>query len=114
MRRIIYPIRTASLLEKIDQTRLGVLRAQVDNLPSNAPAYWQHYGKYLDVGKRLRINVERAQDLNLHRSPPLDILDIGCGGGFFLFIAESLGHRALGIDIAGIPVFDGLIDLLKV
>ena len=35
------------------------------------------------------------QDLNLQRMPPCDILDIGCGGGFFLFIAQALGHHGL-------------------
>ena len=90
-RRIIFPVRIAPLLAKIDQGRLQTLRAEHGSLPSSAPALWRHYSKYLDVEKRLRINIRRAQDLNLHRLPPQEILDIGCGGGFFLFVAQALG-----------------------
>ena len=42
------------------------------------------------------------------------MLDIGCGGGFFLFVAQALGHEALGLDVAGIPAFDELVELLGV
>ena len=88
--------------------------AECGSLPPTAPPLWRHYAKYLDLEKRLPINIQRAQDLNLQRLPPQEILDIGCGGGFFLFVAQALGHRGLGLDVAGIPVFDGLVDLLGV
>jgi SAM-dependent methyltransferase len=104
----------APLLAKIDHNRLRALRAEHEGLPENTPSLWRHYAKYLDLKKHLRLNIKRAQDLNLHRLPPQEILDIGCGGGFFLFVAQNLGHRGLGVDVAGIPVFDGLIDLLGV
>ena len=104
----------ASLLARIDQDQLRALQAEYESLPSNAPTLWRHYSKYLDLEKRLRLNIKRAQDLNLQRLPPHEILDIGCGGGFFLFVAQSLGHRGLGLDVSGIPVFDRLIDLLGV
>ena len=32
------------------------------------------------------MNRERVQDLKLHRTSPQRVLDLGCGGGFFLFI----------------------------
>jgi SAM-dependent methyltransferase len=104
----------APLLARIDRDRLRALRAEYDSLPAEAPALWRHYSKYLDLEKRFRINVRRAQDLSLQRLPPQDILDVGCGGGFFLFVAQSLGHRGLGLDLGGIPIFDQLIDLLGV
>lgn len=114
VRRIIYPIRLESLLARIDPTRLRELTAKYDALSPKAPSLWRHYAKYVDVEKHLRRNIQRAQDFNLHRLPPREILDIGCGGGFFLFVAQSLGHRGLGIDVGGIPVFDELVDLLEV
>jgi SAM-dependent methyltransferase len=104
----------APLLGKIDHDRLASLQAQYGSPSFDTPATWRHYSKYLDVKKHLRLNIQRAQDLNLHRLPPQEILDIGCGGGFFLYVAESLGHHGLGLDTGDIPLFDGLIDLLGV
>jgi SAM-dependent methyltransferase len=114
IRRILHPVPMAPLLAKIDQVQLRALRAECGSLPATAPALWRHYSKYLDLEKRLRINIQRAHDLDLPRLPPQEILDIGCGGGFFLFVARALGHRGLGLDVAGIPVFDGLIKLLEI
>ncbi len=102
------------LLAKIDQERLGELQAKYSALSLETPSLWRHYSKYVDVKKHLQRNIQRAQDFNLHRLPPQEILDIGCGGGFFLFVAQSLGHRGLGFDVSGIPVFDDLVDLLGV
>jgi len=114
VQRILHPVPMAPLLARIDQDQLHALQAEYESLPSNAPTLWRHYSKYLDLEKRLRINIRRAQDLDLQRLPPREILDIGCGGGFFLFVAKSLGHRGLGLDVSGIPVLDRLVDLLGV
>lgn len=114
MRRVLHPIRTESLFIKIDQERLRELQAKYGSLSPTAPSLWRHYSKYVDVKKHLQRNIERAQDFNLHRLPRQEILDIGCGGGFFLFVAQALGHRSLGFDVSGIPVFDDLVDLLGV
>ena len=112
--RILHPIPIAPLLARIDQDQLRALQTEYESLPANTPALWRHYSKYLDLEKRLRLNIRRAQDLDLQRLPPQEILDIGCGGGFFLFVVKSLGHRGLGLDVSGIPVFDRLVDLLGV
>lgn len=111
-RRMFHPVRLGPLLAKINQDRLRDLQERYGSLSSDSPSLWRHYAKYLDAEKHLRHNIRRAQDLNLHRLPPQEILDLGCGGGFFLFVAESLGHHALGLDVGGIPIFDGLVDLL--
>jgi SAM-dependent methyltransferase len=113
-RRLLHPVRIGPLLAKIDQERFRALRARCGSLPENAPPLWRHYAKYLELETWLRINIQRAQDLHLHRLPRQEILDIACGGGYFLFVARSLGHCGLGLDLVGIPVFDGLIDLLGV
>lgn len=115
LRRVLHPIGTEPLLGKIDQARLRELQAKYSALSPSTPSLWRHYSKYADVEKHLQRNIQRAQDFNLHRTTyPHEILDIGCGAGFFLFVAEALGHRGLGLDVSGIPVFDELIDLLGV
>ncbi|MGH8092616.1 MAG: methyltransferase domain-containing protein [Chthoniobacterales bacterium] len=112
--RIIYPVPLKPLLARIDQKRLRELQEQHGSPPPDAPDSWRHYAKYLEIKKYLPLNIQRLQYLHLHRSRPKDILDIGCGAGFFLFIAQSRGHRGLGLDTGGIPVFDDLIDLFGV
>jgi SAM-dependent methyltransferase len=102
------------LLARVDQDRLRKLKEELGNPPPDAPASWRHYAKYLDLEKYLELNIRRVQDLNLHLQPPKEILDIGCGGGFFLYVAQAQGHRGLGFDTGGVPVFDELVDLLGV
>ena len=114
LRRTLHPVPIDPLLAKIDPGRLQALQAELASPPPDAPALWRHYAKYLEVEKRLEINIERAQDLDLDRTPPQQILDLGCGGGFFIFVARHLGHDGLGLDVPGLPVFDGLIELLQV
>ncbi len=60
------------------------------------------------------INVERAQDLWLDRSPPLRILDLGCGAGYFLYVCRFFGHEGLGLDTDEEPLFRGTTELLNV
>ena len=114
VRRKIYPIPLPPLLAKIDQGKLAGLRDKHTRSSQDYVNYLQHYVKYLDVETHLKLNIARVQDLQIHRSPPQDVLDIGCGGGFFLFILKELGHRGLGLDTDEIPLFADLIDLLQV
>jgi len=114
IQRFVHPISMRSLLHRIDQQRLRILEERHGSPPPDAPESWRHYAKYLNLKKWLRINVRRVQDLNLHRAAPQDILDIGCGPGFFLFVAQSRGHRGLGLDIPGMPIFDDLVELFGV
>lgn len=114
IRRKLHPVPLRPLLARVDQQRLSKLKAELGNPPPDAPASWRHYAKYLDLEKYLELNIRRVQDLDLHLQPPKEILDIGCGGGFFLYVAQAQGHRGLGFDTGGIPVFDELVDLLGV
>jgi SAM-dependent methyltransferase len=50
----------------------------------------------------------------LHRCPPKSVLDLGCGGGFFLYVCQHLGHSCLGLDIDVFPLFTELLDLFGV
>src|SRR5947209_3588443 len=55
--------------------------------------------RFADVPYCIRINIERAQDLWLDRSPPLRVLDLGCGAGYFLYVSKYFGHQVLGLDL---------------
>ena len=70
--------------------------------------------KYADVDQWLRVNRERVQDLKLQRAPPQRVLDLGCGGGFFLFILKRFGHSVLGLDVDESPLFRELLEVFDV
>ncbi|HEY6069900.1 MAG TPA: hypothetical protein VIU85_00900 [Chthoniobacterales bacterium] len=72
------------------------------------------YAKYADVEHWLAINLPRVQELKLDRSPPKRILDLGCGAGFFLFLAKQFRHRGVGVDVDLYPLSNELIDLFGV
>ena len=72
------------------------------------------YVKYANVEHWLEINVPRVQELKLDSLPPKQILDLGCGAGFFLFLAKQFGHHGLGLDVADYPLSNELIDLFGV
>src|SRR6266849_1243328 len=41
-------------------------------------------------------------------------LDLGCGAGYFLYIAQLLGHSGLGLDVDYVPMFADITRLLGV
>lgn len=105
--RILHPVPLEPIYARIDQAKLGAIQAQFAGSR-------EHYAKYADVRRWLRLNITRAQDLKLHRCPPKAVLDLGCGGGFFLFVCQQLGHTTLGLDIDEFPLFTQLLDLFRV
>jgi SAM-dependent methyltransferase len=105
--RLVHPIPLGPLYSRIDQAKLAELKGRYASST-------EHYAKYADVERWLRLNVVRAQDLKLHRCPPRSVLDLGCGGGFFPFVLQHLGHSSLGLDIDEFPLFAELLDLLQV
>jgi cyclopropane fatty-acyl-phospholipid synthase-like methyltransferase len=47
----------------------------------------------------------------LDRLSPKQILDLGCGAGFFLFLAKQSDHKCLGLDVGDFPLSNELIEL---
>src|ERR1043166_885790 len=105
--RVIPPIPLEPIYRRIDQAKLAAIQAQYAGSK-------EHYAKYADVRRWLRLNIIRAQDLKLHRCPPKSVLDLGCGGGFFLFVLQQIGPRCLGLDIDEFPLFTHLLDFFHV
>ena len=106
-RRAIFRLPLGSLRATIDQERLRKIQERYAGSP-------EEYAKYADVDRWLRVNRERVQDLKLHRSAPVRVLDLGCGAGFFLFILKSLGCSVMGLDIDEFPLFGDLLELFGV
>jgi SAM-dependent methyltransferase len=94
-------------LAKIDMERLH----QIQKRHATST---DRYAKYANVERWLKINLARVQDLDLHHSSPKEILDLGCGAGFFLFAAQHFGHFGVGLDVDDFPVSNEIVDLLQV
>lgn len=94
-------------LAKIDMNRLREIQQRHAGSTTR-------YAKYGDVAHWLEINLPRIRELKLDHSSPKQILDLGCGAGFFLFLAKEFGHRGLGVDVADYPLSNELIDLFGI
>ena len=105
--RLLHPIPLRSLLAQIDQARLKAIQDKHASSP-------EFYAKYLVVPRYLKLNIRRVQDLRLHRAPPQDVLDLGSGAGFFLFVLKQYGHRVLGLDTYESSIFLDFTELLSV
>ena len=70
--------------------------------------------KYLDLDRWISINIRRIRDIELDLARRKRILDLGCGAGYFLHIAQLLGHTGLGLDLDRVPMFAEITRLLGV
>jgi hypothetical protein len=60
--------------------------------------------KFADLDKEMARAWKTATGLGLDQSPPIDILDLGLGAGYFLYVCQRLGHRVVGLDRPDLPV----------
>jgi cyclopropane fatty-acyl-phospholipid synthase-like methyltransferase len=97
----------SQILAKIDLERLHEIQKRHEG--SNV-----RYAKYADVEHWLAINLPRIRELKLDQVPPKQILDLGCGAGFFLFLAKQFGHACLGLDVGDYPLSNELIELFGI
>jgi len=72
------------------------------------------YKKYLNAEYWLRQNVRRALYLGLNRSAPLSLLDIGCGFGYFPYVAKFYGHDVIGVDLPEDKLFEKASEFLNI
>jgi SAM-dependent methyltransferase len=107
--RSTHPVSARRILETIDRIELERLRERYPYRP-NA----RKINAYEDAKYWIGVNVRRAQDLWLDRSPPLQILDLGCGAGYFLYLCRLFGHEALGFDTDEEPFFRGTTEFFNV
>jgi len=107
--RWTHPVSSRRILASIDRDELERLR---DCYPYRPNA--RKINAYEDACYWIGVNVKRAQDLWLDRSPPLHILDLGCGPGYFLYLCRLFGHQGLGLDPDDEPFFRGTTQFFHV
>jgi SAM-dependent methyltransferase len=104
-----HPISARKILATIDREKLVAL---AERYPPRAGA--RKINAYEDAVYWVGVNVRRVQDLWLDRTPPLRILDLGSGPGYFLYICRLFGHEGLGLDTDENPLFRGTTELFNV
>ena len=107
--RWTHPVNARRILSTLDQAEFARLR---ENYPYRLDA--RRINRYEDAAYWIPVNVERAQDLWLDRTPPLRILDLGCGAGYFLHVCRYFGHQGVGLDTDDDPLFRGATALLNI
>lgn len=85
-----------NLLRRVDRAELERIRARYAEAGERPDVFWT---KYLDVNKWLTLNIRYANEYGLVARPPRDVLDLGCGGGYFLVVCRQLGARVVGLDL---------------
>ncbi len=108
LRRALHPVDAHRILSELEQDRSW------DELRRRYPRAEKEIHRWADTKFWIPRNVERAQDLSLDRPPPRHILDLGCGPGYFLYVARKLCHTGIGLDIDEQPIFRDTLRLLEV
>src|SRR5438045_3359252 len=104
-----FSLDTKRVIETIDPARFEQIRGRYAVV--NPGADWP---KYLDIGRWIEINIRRIREVELDLSRSKRILDLGCGAGYFLYIAQLLGHSGLGLDMNRVAMFRDITRLLGV
>src|SRR5438477_2435739 len=108
MHRALHPISARKIHVELERDKSW------NALRQKYPRGVKEVHRFGDTKFWIRRNVERAQDLCLDRGPHRHILDLGCGPGFFLYVAQELGHSGIGLDIDEQPIFRDTLPLLGV
>jgi len=74
----------------------------------------EDWPKYLDLPRWIDINIRRIRDVELDLVTRKRILDLGCGAGYFAYIAQLLGHKVVGLDLDDLPMFGESTQMLGV
>jgi SAM-dependent methyltransferase len=107
--RLTHPVNQRRVLAPLNPAKFDGLREQYPYRPGSP-----RINRFEDAAYWIEINIERAQDLWLDRAPPLRILDLGCGAGYFLYVCKYFGHHVLGFDTDSEPLYGATIALLDV
>lgn len=97
------------VLKTIDMQEFEVFKEQYRDADSTPAGY----SKYLDIRPWMIQKLTYFYLLDLHRSRPLRILDLGTGAGFFPYICSLNGHKVITLDLDTVPMYNDLCKFLR-
>ena len=98
-----------AILDTVDAGKLRACReTHVDRAPCPGSS------KYLDIAKWMKKALYQVYTLDLHKSDPARILDIGTGCGYFPYACTHFGHDVETLDMDVDPMYREMIQLLGV
>jgi SAM-dependent methyltransferase len=104
-----FQLETQRVIETIDPRGFEQIRRRY--AVADPGADWP---KYLDLDRWIGVNIRRIRQLELDVARRKRILDLGCGAGYFLYIAQLLGHSGIGLDMDRLPMFREITRFLGV
>ncbi|HET9418296.1 MAG TPA: class I SAM-dependent methyltransferase [Chthoniobacterales bacterium] len=98
--RLPVKLEPQAIIDRIDRRKFEEIYARyvVDDPGENWP-------KYLDLPRWIDININRIRAVGLDIPARKRVLDLGCGAGYFAYVAQLLGHDMVGLDIDQLPMF---------
>lgn len=72
------------------------------------------YSKYLDIRPWMAEKLMTYFILGLHKSKPLNILDLGTGPGYFPYICSIYGHKSAALDLDEVPMYNDLCSFFRI
>ena len=97
------------ILQTIDLDQFANIRRRYETDPTA-----KRWSKYLDLDRWIDINLTRIRRTGLDAKPSQRVLDLGCGTGYFVYIAQLLGHDCAGLDTDEQPMFGEITRLLGI
>ena len=107
--RVPIKLEANAIIDTIDREKFEQIyeRYAVDDPGEDWP-------KYLDLPRWIDVNIRRIRDVELDIVTRKRILDLGCGAGYFAYIAQLLGHEVVGLDLDDLPMFAESTQMLGV
>jgi hypothetical protein len=92
----------------------GLDLAELDGICRRSVKATRQKLKFADLDKELTRAWKTAKGVGLDQSPALDVLDLGLGAGYFLYVCQRLGHRVVGLDRPDLPLWPQICGWLGV
>jgi len=109
LRKPKFPLDRQRIIDTINLDEFAKIRLRYETDPAS-----KRWSKYLQLEHWIDINIQRIRRTGLDAKPSQRVLDLGCGAGYFIYIAQLLGHDCVGLDTDEQRMFTETTRLLEI